>query len=142
MKIESNGPIRSTTGQAARRGAAAPAGRFSIDTGASTTGAALSGTAPLASVSALLALQGAEDATQGRSRGLNRGRSLLDRLDEIRLGLLTEGIPRHTLRALAAELRRTRGEGTDPKLDDVIAEIELRALVELAKFDDDTGPQR
>lgn len=138
MKIESNGPIRTAAGSA-RRGAAQSSARFSIDSAATPSGAALSGTAPLASVSALLAVQGAGDATTGRSRGLDRGRSLLDRLDEIRLGLLTDGIPRHTLRGLAAELRRSRAECADPRLDEILAEIELRAMVELAKYDDSIG---
>lgn len=139
MKIESTGPVRPAAGPAARRGAAPSSARFSIEGGASPPGAALSGTAPLASVSALLAVQDAGDAATGRSRGLDRGRSLLDRLDEIRLGLLSDGIPRHTLRALALELRRSRSECADPRLDEVLAEIELRAMVELAKYDDGVG---
>ena len=93
----------------------------------------------MASVSALLAVQGADDATTGRSRGLNRGHSLLERLDEVRLGLLAGGIPRHTLKALAVEARRTRGGSLDPRLDEVLGEIELRAMVELAKYDDGKG---
>ena len=139
MKVDSNGPVRAASGPTARRGAAPSSGRFTLDGGTAASSAALSGTAPLASVSALLAVQGANDPADGRSRGLGRGRSLLDRLDEIRLGLLADGIPRHTLRALAVELRRSRSECSDPKLDEVLAEIELRAMVELAKYDDGIG---
>jgi hypothetical protein len=61
---------------------------------------------------------------------------LLVRLDEIRLGLLTDGIPRQALQALALELRRSREGVSDARIAAVLDEIELRAMVELAKYDD------
>lgn len=136
MKVEPNGPVRAAGGANSRRGAAAASSRFAVDSGTTSSAATLSGPQPLASVSSVLAVQGANDPTDGRSRGLNRGRSLIERLDEIRIGLLTEGIPRNSLRALAVELRRSRSACADPKLAEVLDEIELRAMVELAKYDD------
>ena len=140
MKVGSTGPIRPSGAATSRRGAGQAAGGFNINAGAGAKTAALSGSSPLASVSALLAVQGAGDPTDGRSRARTRGKALLDRLDEIRLGLLADGIPRGTLRALAAELRQCRQASADPALNGVLAEIELRAMVELAKYDDGATP--
>ena len=136
MKVDAGGPVRASGGPGLRRHSAGPAGRFSVESQSGAPSAALSGGAPLASMSALLAVQAAEDPLDGRSRGQKRGASLLDRLEEIRLGLLSDGIPRHALRSLAAELKLSRADCGDPALAAILGEIELRALVELAKYDD------
>jgi hypothetical protein len=140
MKVGSTGPVRPAGAVTARRNSGQGGSGFSVASASSAKTAAMSGTTPLASVSALLAVQGAQDPTDGRSRGRARGNALLDRLDEIRLGLLADGIPRHTLRALAVELRQCRSECSDPELNDVLDAIELRAMVELAKYDDGVSP--
>lgn len=85
------------------------------------------------SIDALLAMQGVEDATERRKRSVQRGRTALDALDELKIGLLSGGLDRATvarLRAAAAELKTSSG---DPGLDSVLSEIELRVEVELAK---------
>jgi len=87
-------------------------------------------------VEAMLALQAAADATDHASRGLTRGNELLQLLDQVHIGLLSGGIPRHTLKKLAADLKSQQGETADPRLAQVLSEIELRARVELAKYDD------
>ena len=64
---------------------------------------------------------------------MKRGRGALDVLDELKLGLLTGSLDQATvarLRAAAADLKASSG---DPGLDAVLAEIELRVEVELAK---------
>lgn len=91
--------------------------------------------APLAptGLEALLAMQGVEDATERRKRSVARGRSALDVLDDLKIGLLAGTFNPSTvarLRAAAAELKASSG---DPGLDAVLAEIELRVEVELAK---------
>lgn len=92
-------------------------------------------TAPrgVAGIDALMALQGVEDATERRKRAVSRGRSALDVLDELKIGLLAGSLDQTTvqrLRNAAAELKSASGE---PGLDQVLAEIELRVEVELAK---------
>ena len=77
----------------------------------------------------------ASDSQMRGGRDMVRGRKLLDRLDEIRFGLLTGGLPRGTLVRLAQELGEQREGVTDPKLSAILDEIELRARVELAKYD-------
>ncbi len=60
---------------------------------------------------------------------------MLDRLEEIRVGLLTGSIPRDQLEALDRLVREQRGQVADPRLGEILDEIELRARVELAKLD-------
>jgi len=59
------------------------------------------GNGPIAAVESLLTLQGLDDSTSGRSRGVSQGEQLLDMLDQVRDGLLSGGIPRTTLTRLA-----------------------------------------
>jgi hypothetical protein len=82
----------------------------------------------------LFALQEVPDATAGRKRALARGHRLLDRLDELRLGLLLGHIARDKLADLARLARDGGQEVDDPNLREILAEIELRAEVELAKL--------
>ncbi|MBS0279353.1 MAG: flagellar assembly protein FliX [Proteobacteria bacterium] len=89
----------------------------------------------IASVESILTLQGLDDSTSGRSRGLAHGEHLLDMLDEVRDGLLAGGIPRATLNRLANAVSQRQEGFSDPKLQNVLDEIELRARVELAKLE-------
>jgi hypothetical protein len=87
----------------------------------------------VANIDALLALQGVEDPTERRKRAVRRGRTALDVLDDLKLGLLAGSLDAATvqrLRSAATELKSSSG---DPDLDRVLAEIELRVEVELAK---------
>jgi hypothetical protein len=84
-------------------------------------------------IDALLALQGVEDPTEKRRRAVKYGRRALDALDELKLGLLAGTLDNATmlrLKAVAGDLREPSG---DPALDQVMAEIDLRVSVELAK---------
>jgi hypothetical protein len=84
----------------------------------------------------VLALQEAPDATRGRARkrAQERGNMMLDQLEEIRLGLLLGTIPMAKLEQLAQLVRAKREQIDDPKLLEILDEIELRAAVELAKL--------
>jgi len=86
-------------------------------------------------VSPLLALQELPDATTERARALRRGRDLLAQLDRIRHALLLGSIAPSDLTRLLAMVRQGREELDDPRLANLLDEIELRASVELAKFE-------
>lgn len=87
----------------------------------------------VADVSALMALQGVETATEGRRRGIRRGRGLLDRLDEIKLALLAGESGESALVGLARDLGEHRPDEADAGLKGLLDQIDLRARVELAK---------
>jgi hypothetical protein len=105
------------------------------DVASPSVAAPLTGSGPIAAVDTILALQAIDDSTEGRSRGLAHGEQLLTLLDEVRDGLLAGGIPRAMLNRLASAVAKKREGFTDPKLQDVLDEIELRARVELAKLE-------
>jgi hypothetical protein len=140
MKIDSTGRIRQTT--PARKTAKTRAAAGSSFQDALKDAAAVEesvATAPVvgaAAVDALLAIQevDAVEDRQPRARARRRGEALLDRLEELRLALLTGGIPADRLRELATMIGQGRQRTDDPGLDQVLDEIELRVRVELAKL--------
>jgi hypothetical protein len=85
-------------------------------------------------IEALLALQGIEDPFERRRHAVKRGKVALDALDELKLGLLGGTLPAAILnRLLSAAACLKQGSG-DADLDTVLAEIELRVEVEIAKI--------
>ncbi len=85
---------------------------------------------------ALLQIQEApeREPASGRAAVARRGADLLDRLDDLRLALLAGAVSPSRLSALADALAAEKAQSNDPRLDEIIAEIELRTAVELAKF--------
>ena len=84
-------------------------------------------------MSALMALQGVETVTERRRRAIRRGGGLLDRLDELKLALLSGEDGEATLERLARGLREDRPEEHEAGLSGLLDQIDLRASVELAK---------
>lgn len=133
------------TGKVDRTSSLRRAGKTSSTNGASTFSVSslpeephatmVSGPGPIAALDSILALQGMDDTTDGRSKGLKHGELLLDMLDQVRDGLLAGGIPRATLNRLANAVTRRQEQFADPHLQGVLDEIELRAHVELAKLE-------
>ena len=126
-----NGTTPATSTSNARRSSSSS---FSLPTsGEASDSRPAAAPAGVSGIDALLALQGVEDATERRKRAVKRGRDALDVLDDLKLGLLS-GSPDpamvQRLRLAASELKANSG---DEGLDSVLAEIELRVEVELAK---------
>lgn len=136
MKISDSSPIRSIALRRLRGGNGASSSEFANHLPEEQPAAAtpLGGTGALGGVDALLSLQEVEDAATGRSKGLRRADDLLDRLEEIQLGLLTGALSRENLQELARAVRQRRAEPGDARLNDILDQIELRAAVELAKY--------
>lgn len=136
MKITGPRPTEQT-GPARRKGGASAAGEsFSVETPQSARAAvATGGASALNSVDALLALQSVGDFREAKKRATERAMSLLDVLDDLKLALLEGGVPRQRLIALMDLLKSRRDETQDPRLEAMLDEVEVRAAVELAKFD-------
>jgi hypothetical protein len=97
------------------------------------------GTSGVVGVSALSALLGAQEVEEDGERAsrrklAERGADILDKLEEIRRDILAGGVPRERLENLAQMLHQRRAHVTDPRLIEIIDEIELRAAVEIAKL--------
>lgn len=134
MKIEGTGQLRGNRpAQRTRTGGGGDRFSTHLDSGPPES-APTAAAAPMTSVAALLAVQDEGDATSGRRRrAVARGNDLLDRLDELRHALLTGNISTGRLQSLADALTRDRQTVDDPALGEVLADIELRCAVELAK---------
>jgi hypothetical protein len=134
------GPGGIAPGAPKRTTGSSPAGGPSFASllkGAEKPAGQVSQAAPVAALDTMLAIQSVDDQAggrQNRQRAFRRGSTLLERLDEIRHGLLTGSIPVARLQTLAQTLRSERMAVEDPQLAEVLAEIELRCEVELAKL--------
>jgi uncharacterized membrane protein len=95
---------------------------------------AASAAGAIGSVSGVLDIQEVDDALSRASRGKLRAEDLLQKLDELRLDLLAGTLSPATLQRLSETVKNRRAEVDDPKLGEILDEIDLRAQVELAKF--------
>lgn len=98
-----------------------------------TPAAAGSGPPPaIGGVGTLLLAQAVDDRPERRAKSMANAHEMLDILEAIRRGLILGTLPVERLRHLAA-LGNQQPSG-DARLDGLIAEIQLRAAVELAKL--------
>lgn len=97
---------------------------------------AVEGASGIGSVDAIFLAQsvGDTDEREARQRLIHRGEDILDKLEEVRHGLLLGVVPREKLESLAHSVRTKRENCPDPRLGALLDEIELRAEVELAKL--------
>ena len=89
-------------------------------------------------IDALIALQGVEgleDPLERRKHAVKRGRLALDALDELKIGLLGGMLSPATLTKLKSAAGTLKDGSGEAGLDGVLAEIELRVEVEIAKLD-------
>ena len=91
------------------------------------------------SISGVLGVQEVDDALAQASKGKLRAQDILDRLEDLRLELLTGSISREKLLQLTRLVNARRSQITDPRLAEVLDEIDLRAQVELAKHAQQVG---
>jgi hypothetical protein len=125
-----NGTSLATTAPVRRRSSESFAVSDQTDTQASNAPAALR---TVGGIDALMALQGVEDPAERRRRSVKSGRTALDLLDELKVGLLGGPLNQSTLLRLKSAALALQEDSGDPGLDSVLAEINLRVEVELAK---------
>ena len=116
-------------------GAKASGGAFSKLLQDGNAVAATSAAKPVAAVDSLLSVQASEADQNRGGAGAARARNMLDRLEDLRHGLLLGIVPGDRLADLAVMARARQDEFTDPALQEILRDIELRARVELAKLD-------
>jgi class II flagellar assembly regulator FliX len=133
--MEIKGPGRIGTASIRRKSSSSSDSGFTVSDSAESHGAIVAGPGPIAALDSILMLQGMDDSTDGRAKGQAHGEQLLNLLDAVRDGLLAGGIPRSTLNKLAVAVTRRHDMFADPRLQDVLDQIELRAHVELAKLE-------
>lgn len=136
MKIEWRPAVRGAAQRRDDRGVAADRG-FDMALGGDAAAGATATPAPMTvpGMAGLLSLQEVGDALGGRRRAMARGEKLLNSLEALRLALLGGGLPRAQLMALANLAHDHAPRVDDPRLAEILSEIELRAAVELAKLE-------
>ena len=134
MKIDPAAPQRPAALRRAGAAGGARSDAFAKALADSAAPSSVGGGSPIGALNAMLALQEVPDALDSRSRAKRRGEQILDLLDRVRLGLLAGTLSQAQLAQLAQTIRARREEIDDPRLAEILDEIELRAAVELAKF--------
>jgi len=126
-----NGTALATAPATARRTAG---GAFTVsEEEAPRNTSAASSLRSISTLDALMALQGVEDPAERKKRAVAKGRSALDVLDALKLGMLDGSVDGSTIARLKVVAEGlTEGSG-DTVLDTVLGEIDLRVAVELAK---------
>ncbi len=96
--------------------------------------------APVGGIDSVLAAQEVPDALDARTRkqAVDRGGQILDKLDNLRLRLLEGSLSKGELAEIARLVRARRRSIDDPRLREIVDEIELRAEVEIAKLTRDS----
>ena len=142
MKITGYTPLRpgSASSAKARKGTSSSSGFSDLLTDAdSETGLfgvrAPETPAPVSSMSALLSLQEMPDEEVRKKKAMLHGTATLEALEKLRDALLMGTISESVLRNIGNLLAEKRQQISDPRLIEIMDEIELRAAVELAKFE-------
>ena len=93
-------------------------------------------TSAVASADAIFAAQMVDDEEkqQIRKKMIKKGYDLLDKLDEIRQGLLQGEIAKEKLIEIARFVKNNDFNTDDERLKQILGEIELRVEVEIAKI--------
>ena len=89
----------------------------------------------ISSVDAVVALQEITGDNTDERGAKNRANLILDKLEDIRMGLLMGQIPKSNLDELSRILIVARENSIDANLLEIIEDIELRAKIELAKLE-------
>ena len=132
IRIDQRAPVTGAgPANQARRGSGAAFTLPGKGSAAPARGASVSAAGPL---DTLLAVQAHEEPQERKKRQAKRGHDLLDGLDRLKAALLSGRVQISELERLKDVLSLRRESTDDPRLDEVLAHIELRAAVELAKL--------
>jgi MoaA/NifB/PqqE/SkfB family radical SAM enzyme len=89
----------------------------------------------ISSVVAVVVMKEITDDTKDERGAKNRANLILNKLEDIRMGLLLGEIPKSNLEELSKVLKVARENSVDTKLLEIIDDIELRAKIEIAKLE-------
>ncbi len=138
MKVTNTSGAGSATGTGKARSAGGGQGFQLPGVGGANAAPAASGVSslsPLMNVGALLALQDVGGPTERKRKAVRRASRMLDALDEMKMNLLSGEPTQESLGRLQEAIRDQRENTEDPRLEELLNEIETRAAVELAKLE-------
>jgi Class II flagellar assembly regulator len=137
MKIEANRPVGTSGIRKDGKSKTASGFADNLRTEEEAPASGIAAAPVLTGIEALMALQEVPDALAERKRALAHGDRLLERLDDLKRGLLLGHIGADKLAELAQHAAQSSAGIEDARLRDILQEIELRARVELAKLESD-----
>jgi hypothetical protein len=137
MKVTGAGAVGPTVGPKAARPTGGEGFRLATPEPASGPGptASVSATRSVMGVDALVALQDVGGPLERKRRAVRRASRLLDALDEIKAALLGGELSTGDIERLSRAIRDERSHTEDPALEALLDEIEVRAAVEAAKWE-------
>lgn len=139
IKITNTPPSRPTDNKKKAGSSSASGAQFKDYLGGSGEADAKEGAEGVHGVNNFLFMQEVSDEDVGRQKAVQQGKKTLQALEQLHRDLLLGRVPEATLRNLEATIDRQREQFTDPRLTELLNEIELRAAVELAKLERDRG---
>jgi len=138
MRIIKNGSTGALNKSSKKSSASRAGAGFSIDSAPGLSeapaSAGMSGVSSVGDIASLLALQGPQGGER-RQQAVRQGFETLDALDALKVDVLGGQVSRQKLLQLASLVEEERANLSDPGLMNVLDHIELRARVELAKFE-------
>tara|TARA_R100000005_G_scaffold96537_1_gene84312 strand:- start:4750 stop:5175 length:426 start_codon:yes stop_codon:yes gene_type:complete len=139
MKVGGPGRTGATSGSKSGKSAGKSGAKFTLENDAveSAASGGVASSSPISSIEALVTLQGIdgdEQPRRGNRDAAQKGEELLEKLETIRGGLLSGGLTVDNLKELQNTLSGYAAEADDPRLREIVREIEVRAAVELAKY--------
>lgn len=139
MKVQGSGGFRPVESKKTEKKNAAGSAAFSSHLKVNTDNNVQesSGVQAMAAVDTLLSVQENNmDADREANRhAMMRGNDLLDQLEGLRNGLVNGRLPMEQIERLMIQVQSRAANVTDPQLQSVLKDIELRAAVELAKME-------
>jgi Class II flagellar assembly regulator len=135
MKIAGTGPINTPSLRRRDKARDVQKGGFASELSHGTRAAGAPGSGQVESISSLLAAQELDEEPQNnRKSAIDQAELLLDKLDQLRHRLLVGTVSSRQLSDLVTAAGRRRDRFIDPRIREILDEIELRASVELAKM--------
>jgi hypothetical protein len=137
MKVNGTGGVGQAGGSRAGRGADGQGFRLpaTAETAGPSQSSGVSTANAVMGVEALLTLQDVGGPLERRRRAVGRAGRILDILDEVKIALLDGQLSGETLLRLQRSVREQRAATDDPRLEELLNEIETRAAVEIAKLE-------
>jgi hypothetical protein len=138
MKVDNTAGLRGAAPTRRTERSGAKGGEFvrHLDEGGGAAPAAAGGAVSAAGgIAGILSLQEVDDATTSRKRNVRHATTLLDRLDELRHGLLMGTLSQGQLAELGRLVEMRLAAESDPHLSELLSDIDLRVRVEIAKYE-------
>lgn len=141
MKVTGYGNIRPGSGAKKTGGTSSASSTSFADLLALSEAEGPTATQPVSDIAAtsalsnLLSLQEISEEDVKRKKLLLQGKNMLDVLEKLRQQLLIGAIPPQTLQELSRQLSVEKRATSDPAINTLMDEIELRLAVELAKLE-------